>query len=95
MNEERKKAVALSYDAALDAAPIVKVKGVGKVAEAIIAAARQHGVPIRQDPTLVELLGKVEINEMIPEELYALVAELFVFLYQLDQEAKGERAGKG
>ncbi len=69
--------------------------GVGKVAEAIIAAARQHGVPIRQDPTLVELLGKVEINETIPEELYALVAELFAFLYQLDQEAKGERAGKG
>ncbi|KJE27877.1 flhB HrpN YscU SpaS family protein [Geobacillus kaustophilus] len=95
MNEERKKAVVLSYDAALDAAPIVKAKGVGKVAEAIIAAAREHGVPIRQDPTLVELLGKVEINEMIPEELYALVAELFAFLYQLDQEAKGEGAGKG
>ncbi|RAN23511.1 type III secretion exporter [Geobacillus sp. A8] len=95
MNEERKKAVALSYDASLDAAPIVKAKGVGKAAEAIIAAAREHGVPIRQDPTLVELLGKVEINEMIPEELYALVAELFAFLYQLDQEAKEERAGKG
>ncbi|AGT31523.1 hypothetical protein M493_06135 [Geobacillus genomosp. 3] len=89
MSEERKKAVALSYDAAVHAAPVVKAKGDGKIAAAIIAAAKQHGVPVRKDPTLVELLGKVEINEAVPEELYALVAELFAFLYKLDRAAKG------
>ncbi|ARA97178.1 MULTISPECIES: EscU/YscU/HrcU family type III secretion system export apparatus switch protein [Geobacillus] len=95
MNEERKKAVALSYEAAVDEAPVVKAKGSGEVAEAIIAVAEQYGVPVRKDPSLVELLSEVEINEAIPEGLYALVAELFAFLYQLDRAMKEERLGKG
>ncbi|WJQ11716.1 EscU/YscU/HrcU family type III secretion system export apparatus switch protein [Geobacillus stearothermophilus] len=94
MSEERKKAVALSYDAAVHEAPVVKAKGAGTAAEAIIAAARQHGVPIRKDPSLVELLSKVEMDNTIPEALYAVVAELFAFLYQLDQAAKQETEGK-
>ncbi|AMX84054.1 type III secretion system protein [Geobacillus subterraneus] len=95
MNEERKKAVALSYDAAVDEAPVVKAKGSGEIAEAIIAAAEQYGVPVRKDPSLVELLSEVEINEAIPEGLYALVAELFAFLYQLDRAVKEETLGEG
>ncbi|MGZ0085231.1 EscU/YscU/HrcU family type III secretion system export apparatus switch protein [Caldibacillus thermoamylovorans] len=95
MSEGRKKAVALSYDAHVDEAPVVKAKGSGAIAEAIIEMAEQHGVPIRKDPVLVELLSEVELNETIPEELYALVAELFAFLYDLDRAAKEQKAGKG
>ncbi|QNU37809.1 EscU/YscU/HrcU family type III secretion system export apparatus switch protein [Geobacillus sp. 44B] len=71
-------------------APIVVAKGKGYVAEAIIAAARQHGIPIQEDPSLVQLLSELEVNEMIPEDLYVLVAELFAFIYHLDRQAKME-----
>ncbi|NUK29101.1 EscU/YscU/HrcU family type III secretion system export apparatus switch protein [Parageobacillus sp. VR-IP] len=90
MKNEKKQAVALSYDANVQEAPIVVAKGKGYVAEAIIAAARQHGIPIQEDPSLVQLLSELEVNEMIPEDLYALVAELFAFIYRLDRQAKME-----
>jgi flagellar biosynthesis protein len=90
MKNEKKQAVALSYDANVHEAPVVVAKGKGYVAEAIIAAAKQHGIPIQEDPSLVQLLSELEVNEMIPEDLYALVAELFAFIYRLDRQAKKE-----
>jgi flagellar biosynthesis protein len=90
MKNEKKQAVALSYDASVHEAPVVVAKGKGYVAEAIIAAAKQHGIPIQEDPSLVQLLSELEVNEMIPEDLYALVAELFAFIYRLDRQAKKE-----
>jgi flagellar biosynthesis protein len=88
--KEKKQAVALSYDANVHEAPVVVAKGKGYVAEAIIAAAKQHSIPIQEDPSLVQLLSELEVNEMIPEDLYALVAELFAFIYRLDRQAKME-----
>jgi flagellar biosynthesis protein len=90
MKNEKKQAVALSYDANVHEAPVVVAKGKGYVAEAIIAEAKQHGIPIQEDPSLVQLLSELEVNEMIPEDLYALVAELFAFIYRLDRQAKKE-----
>jgi flagellar biosynthesis protein len=90
MKNEKKQAIALSYDANVHEAPVVVAKGKGYVAEAIIAAAKQHGIPIQEDPSLVQLLSELEVNEMIPEDLYALVAELFAFIYRLDRQAKME-----
>ncbi|ASS91573.1 MAG: hypothetical protein C6W58_09545 [Bacillaceae bacterium] len=88
MKKETKdlKAVALSYNDEKDAAPKVSAKGKGYVAEKIIEKARENNVPIQEDPSLIELLSEVEINEQIPEELYEVVAELLSFIYRLDQQ---------
>ncbi|MED1437512.1 EscU/YscU/HrcU family type III secretion system export apparatus switch protein [Aeribacillus composti] len=88
MKKETKdlKAVALSYNEKKDAAPKVSAKGKGYVAEKIIEQARENNVPIQEDPSLIELLSEVEINEQIPEELYEVVAELLSFIYRLDQQ---------
>lgn len=82
---KRKTAVALSYDMEQNTAPIVKAKGKGIVAEEIIQRAKEHNIPIQEDPTLVELLSQLEINEAIPEELYEVVAEVFAFIYRIDK----------
>lgn len=89
-NEQRKAAVALTYNEKIAAAPIVAAKGKGFIAEKIIAEAKEHQVPIQEDPTLVELLGKLNINEKIPEELYQAVAEVFAFIYRTDKDAKNK-----
>lgn len=86
--EQRKTAVALSYNEKGADAPVVTAKGKGFIAEKIIAEAKEHQIPIQEDPTLVELLGKLNINEKIPEELYQAVAEVFAFIYRLDNESK-------
>ena len=75
------KAVALRYTG--EGAPRVVAKGVGEVAERIREAAANHGVALRQDDALVELLASVELGEEIPESLYVAVAQLLVFVYAL------------
>ncbi|WP_078413308.1 EscU/YscU/HrcU family type III secretion system export apparatus switch protein [Priestia abyssalis] len=86
--QERKQAVALSYESSTDDAPKVLAKGKGFVADQIIEKARDHQIPIQEDASLVELLGQLAINEKIPEELYQAVAEIFAFVYRLDQQTK-------
>ncbi|GGD27612.1 EscU/YscU/HrcU family type III secretion system export apparatus switch protein [Pontibacillus salipaludis] len=84
----KREAVALSYDEDQFNAPKVVAKGKGDIAANIINKANDHRVPIQEDPTLVKLLGELDINEKIPEELYQAVAEVFAYVYQLDKQMK-------
>lgn len=81
--KENKKAVALSYQAE-DSAPKVIAKGSGKVAENILESAQKHDVPVYQDEKLAKILTQLEIGQNIPPELYAIVAEVLVFITDLD-----------
>lgn len=83
---KRKEAVALTYKPGLIDAPTIVAKGKGKVAENILAKAKENNIPIQEDANLVELLGQLDINQSIPEELYQAVAEVFAFVYKLDKE---------
>ena len=67
--EDRKKAAALSYDAEKDIAPKVTARGYGEVAERIMAIAREHGIPLYEDKSLVELLVRLDLGDSIPYEL--------------------------
>lgn len=87
-SNQKKEAVALSYDGYQFNAPKVVAKGKGDIAANIINKANDHRVPIQEDPTLVKLLGELDINEKIPEELYQAVAEVFAYVYQLDKQMK-------
>lgn len=87
MKHKRKKAAALRYDQDKEFAPRVVATGEGLIAENIINKAKQSGVPMLEDRSLVELLAELNINATIPEELYQAVAEVFSFIYRADQEA--------
>ncbi|WP_332648441.1 EscU/YscU/HrcU family type III secretion system export apparatus switch protein [Lysinibacillus sp. 54212] len=82
----RKEAIALSYNPSNATGPKVTAKGKGKIAENILEQATLHDVPIHEDPNLVQLLGQLDLNESIPEELYQAVAEVFAFIYHLDRK---------
>ncbi|MEN6446973.1 MAG: EscU/YscU/HrcU family type III secretion system export apparatus switch protein, partial [Syntrophaceae bacterium] len=90
MKDREQKAVALTYERGKDKAPRVTAKGRGALAEKILALARQHGVPIEKDSTLLEALYRLEINEDIPEELYKVVAEVLAFIYRMNRVKRGE-----
>ena len=84
MNQKTKtpqKAVALFYDG--ETAPKLTAKGTNEVAEQIIALAKEHDVPIREEPELVNLLARLKLGEEIPRELYIAVAEVIAFAYML------------
>ncbi len=85
-NKRTKQAAALTYDSSEQAAPKLVAKGSGETAEEIIKLALENEIPIQEDETLVQLLSELEINETIPDELYKAVAEIFAFIYKLEQD---------
>ena len=76
-----RQAIALSYDG--EQAPTVSAKGDAELAEAILALAREHEVPIYENAELVRLLARLELGEQIPEALYLTIAEIIAFAWQL------------
>ena len=86
----REKAVALKYRREEDSAPKVVAKGEGYVAAAIKETAERHGIPLRRDDDLIELLAQVEIDRQIPPELFAAVAELLSWVYRANEAIKKE-----
>ena len=77
-------AVALSYEKG-DMAPTVIASGKGKVAQRIIETAKENDVPLHEDSKLAETLSNLEIGEMIPPELYEVVAEVLVFVNDMER----------
>lgn len=83
-DEEKKTAVALSYEAG-DEAPKILATGTGEVADRIIDEARKADVPFYKDAALAQTLSKLEIGEAIPPELYEVVAQILVFVDKMDK----------
>ena len=79
-----KRAVAMRYSQETDAAPRIVAKGKGSIADKIIETAKSNGVPIQEDPSLVEVLSQLELNEQIPPELYQVIAEILSLVYRTD-----------
>lgn len=74
----RPLAVALQYDA--PNVPKVVAMGRGELGQRIIDLAKEHEIPLEENPVLAEALSTVEVEEEIPEALYLAVAEVLAFL---------------
>lgn len=85
----RKKVTALRYDPAKDSAPKVVAKGSGVIAENILAIAKEHGIPLKEDPQLLEVLSTLDLYQEIPPELYKAVAEILAFVYKMTKKVQG------
>jgi flagellar biosynthesis protein len=86
----RRRAVVLRYQAG-DRAPRVTGAGVGMIAERLVEAAREAGVPVRSDAALVQALSALELGAEIPEALYVAVAETLAWAYRVDAASSPTR----
>lgn len=82
--EKPKQAIALAYNPDEDA-PKVIATGKGELAERIIEKAKEANVPVHRDDSLADTLSRLEIGDMIPPELYEVVAEILVFVDAMDK----------
>jgi len=82
----RRRATALRYEHG-DHAPKITATGASLLAERIIAAAREAGVPVRSDPALAEALAALELGSDVPEAMWRAVAEVLAWAYRLDAHA--------
>ena len=79
-----KQAVAIEYDPN-DLAPKIVATGRGRLAERIIEQAKENDVPVHEDAKLASTLSKLDIGEYIPPELYEVVAEILVFVDNMEK----------
>lgn len=80
-NIDQQIAVALKYDG--ERAPEVTASGKGDLADKIIRLARDYGVPLYENPELVEILARLDLGEEVPDTLYRIIAEILAFAFHL------------
>lgn len=79
---ERRTAVALRYRHGTDPAPLVTAAGHGGIADRILEIARREGIPLREDPDLAQALAALDLDTVVPPELYRVIAEVLAWAYR-------------
>lgn len=82
--KKRKQVIAIQYNPD-EVAPKILASGTGIIADKIIEKAKSSDVPLYEDNKLANTLSKLDIGEYIPPELYSIVAEILVFVDNLDK----------
>ncbi len=80
--EQRPKAAALRYEKGKDSAPRLVAKGQGHIAAKILQLAKDNQIPVHEDPALIEILSKMNLEEQIPGDCYRVVAEILAWIYK-------------
>lgn len=84
-------ACALKYVAEEMDSPMLIAKGTELIAKKIIDIAKEHNVPVIENPAVARALFRMcDINQPIPPELYKAVAEILMFVYKMKK--KGYRS---
>lgn len=91
-NDKIRKAAALKYTPGEDRAPRLVATGKGEAAEKMIEIAKENNIPLYEDENLANFLSKMHPGSEIPKELYEVVAEILVFVSDMDK-AYGEKHG--
>lgn len=80
-------AVALKYDNKVDSAPKVVAKGIDFLAIKIKDIAKEHRIPIIENPALARsLYDQIDVDREIPGEFYKAMAEIFSYIYELKRK---------
>ena len=84
------EAAAIKYDPERDMAPEITALGKGVIAEKIVEAAKAMQIPVYRDEKLADTLSQLRVGDHIPKELYEVVAEVLVFIANIDSR-QGEK----
>lgn len=82
-----KRAVALKYDGN-DIAPVIVASGMGYMAEKIVEVASENNVPVYEDTSLATMLSRLELGQEIPEELYKVIVDIYVYFLKFSPNAQ-------
>lgn len=84
MDTQSKKAAAISYDPS-KGAPVIVAEGRGYIAEKILEEAEKNNIPVYKDSKLATLLTELEAGTQIPEALYDVMAQVLIFVSDMDE----------
>lgn len=75
------QAVALRYDGT--GAPRVIASGEDQIAAEILRIAREHNIPLYENPELAAILSRLDLGDEVPDILYRVIAEILAFAFHL------------
>jgi len=90
---EREKAIALDFDPRDPSVPTIVATGEGSVARQILAIAFEHGVKVREDGDLIEILSTLDVGDEIPIIAFAAVAEILTHVYRWELKQRPSPEG--
>ncbi len=82
---DKDQALALFYDGGQ--APVISDQRNGEAAQQLIMQALDMGIPIYENPQLLEQLSELQMGQSIPTELYQLIAEILAFAFFIQGKA--------
>jgi len=84
-SKELHEAAAIKYSPDENRAPEIVALGKGEIADKIVEVAKKANIPVHKNAELAKALNKLNRGDEIPPELYEVVAEILVFLANMDQ----------
>jgi type III secretion protein U len=85
-------AIALDYDPELHPAPMVAAKGLGALAADMREAAESEGVPVVRNVQVARTLNvRGVVNDVVPQDMFAAVAEVIVWARRMREETEAKR----
>jgi len=90
-HDPRRQAVAIQHDAAKDPAPRITATGFGTTAERIVQLALDHGVKVREDADLAEVLAVLDLDSLVPLDALRTVAEILAHVYRANGDHDAHR----
>jgi len=82
---DKDQALALFYDGGQ--APVISDQRSGEAAQKLIEQALELGIPIYENPQLLEQLSELQMGQQVPPELYQLIAEILAFAFFIQGKA--------
>ena len=82
---DKDQALALFYDGGQ--APVISDQRSGEAAQKLIEQALELGIPIYENPQLLEQLSELKMGQQVPPELYQLIAEILAFAFFIQGKA--------
>nr|WP_320113751.1 flagellar biosynthesis protein FlhB [uncultured Desulfuromonas sp.] len=79
--------VALQYEQGEMDAPVIIAKGADNLAMKIREIARENDVPLVENVDVARALYKVEVGEVVPEQMFQAVAEILAYVYSLKRKS--------
>lgn len=80
-------AIAIKFEENIDDTPKVCATGINLMAKALIEEARLYEIPILRNVPLARDLSWLKINEEIPIKLYHVIAEILIFIDELEKKS--------
>ena len=87
-------AVALGFESGQDSAPRIVAKGEGDTADKIIDLALDSGVEVTEDKDLIMILSELDLDTVIPVEVYEAVAQILSYIYRANAEKQDKITSK-